>query len=149
VVLDWDCDAVALELVGWSLPTSAQLNRQPAAGAVQDGSTAPGPSPAGSRGGAAAPPPARGPAGGPVFLASRRPTRAVAALDVDPTSGRTRLSYQRAAELVRVRTGWILHQLRHSALTHAAEDGTNLPLLLARSRHASVRSLERSARPGP
>jgi integrase/recombinase XerD len=36
-----------------------------------------------------------------------------------------------------------------SALTHAAEDGTNLPLLLARSRHASVRSLERFARPGP
>jgi integrase/recombinase XerD len=34
-------------------------------------------------------------------------------------------------------------------LTHAAEDGTNLSLLLARSRHASVRSLERSARPGP
>ena len=30
-----------------------------------------------------------------------------------------------------------------------AEDGTNLPLLLARSRHASVRSLERYARPGP
>jgi integrase/recombinase XerD len=51
--------------------------------------------------------------------------------------------------LVRVRTGWTLRQLRHSALTHAAEDGTNLPLLLARSRHASVRSLERSARPGP
>jgi integrase len=99
--------------------------------------------------GAATPPPARGPAGGPVFLASRRPTRAVAALDVDPTSGRTRLSYQRAAELVRVRTGWTLHQLRHSALTHAAEDGTNLPLLLARSRHASVRSPERYARPRP
>jgi integrase/recombinase XerD len=48
-----------------------------------------------------------------------------------------------------VRTGWTLHQLRHSALTHAAEDGTNLPLLLARSRHASVRSLERYAGPGP
>ena len=42
-----------------------------------------------------------------------------------------------------------MHQLRHSALTHAAEDGTNLPLLLARSRHASIRSLERYARPGP
>jgi hypothetical protein len=27
-----------------------------------------------------------------------------------------------------VRTGWTLHQLRHLALTHAAEDGTNLPL---------------------
>ena len=49
----------------------------------------------------------------------------------------------------RLPTGWSLHQLRHSALTHAAEDGTNLPLLLARSRHASVRSLERYARPGP
>jgi integrase/recombinase XerD len=33
-------------------------------------------------------------------------------------------------------------------LTHAAEDGTNLPLLLARSRHASVRSLERYTHPG-
>jgi hypothetical protein len=72
-----------------------------------------------------------------------------AGLDLDPASGRARLSYRRAAELFRVRTGWTLHQLRHSALTHAAEDGTNLPLLLARSRHASVRSLERYARPGP
>jgi integrase/recombinase XerD len=86
---------------------------------------------------------------GPVFLGGRQPTRAVAGLDLDPTSGRARLSYRRAAELFRVGTGWTLHQLRHSALTHAAEDGTNLPLLLARSRHASVRSLERYARPGP
>jgi integrase len=87
--------------------------------------------------------------GGPVFLADRRPTREVAGLDLDPASGRARLSYRRAAELFRCSTGWTLHQLRHSALTHAAEDGTNLPLLLARSRHASVRSLERYARPGP
>jgi len=87
--------------------------------------------------------------GGPVFLGDRRPTRAVAGLDLDPASGRARLSYRRAAELFQGRTGWTLHQLRHSALTHAVEDGTNLPLLLARSRHASVRSLERYARPGP
>jgi integrase len=86
---------------------------------------------------------------GPVFLSGRRPTRAVAGLDLDRASGRARLSYRRAAELFRVRTGWTLHQLRHSALTHAAEDGINLPMLLARSRHASVRSLERYARPGP
>jgi hypothetical protein len=45
--------------------------------------------------------------------------------------------------------GWTLHHLRGLALTHAAEDGTNTPILLARSRHASVRSLERYARPGP
>jgi integrase/recombinase XerD len=86
---------------------------------------------------------------GPVFLGGRRPGRAVASLDLDLASGRARLSYRRAAELFHARTGWTLHQLRHSALTHAAEDGTNLPLLLARSRHASVRSLERYARPGP
>jgi integrase len=86
---------------------------------------------------------------GPVFLGDRRPTRPVAGLDLDPASGRARLSYRRAAELFHVRTGWTLHQLRHSALTHAAEDGTNLPLLRARSRHAPVRSLERYARPGP
>jgi hypothetical protein len=34
-------------------------------------------------------------------------------------------------------------------LTHEAENGTNTPTLLARSRHASVRSLERYARAGP
>jgi len=45
--------------------------------------------------------------------------------------------------------GWTLHQLRHSLLTHEAEDGTSTPMLLARSRHASARSLERYARPGP
>src|SRR5260370_24861580 len=53
-----------------------------------------------------------------------------------------------ATELARL-SGWTLHQLRHSMLTHEAEDGTNTPTLLARSRHASVRSLERYARPGP
>ena len=86
---------------------------------------------------------------GPVFLAERLPTRAVATLDLDPETGRSRLSYRRAAHLFQEHTGWTLHQLRHSALTHAAEDGTNLPMLLARSRHASVRYLERYARPGP
>jgi integrase/recombinase XerD len=87
---------------------------------------------------------------GPVFLTDRQPTRAVPSIDLCPVTGRARLSYRRAAELfAETTTGWTLHQLRHSALTHAAEDGTNTPILLARSRHASVRSLERYARPGP
>lgn len=97
---------------------------------------------------------------GPVFLADRRPTRAVPAGDLCPTTGRARLSYRRAAELFAAATGpladpggqgggWTLHQLRHAMLTHEAEAGTNTPTLLARSRHASVRSLERYARPGP
>jgi integrase/recombinase XerD len=89
-----------------------------------------------------------GRAAGPVFLAGRLPTRATPTLDLDPATGRARLSYRRAAALFAEHTGWTPHQLR-SALTHAAEDGTNLPLLLARSRHASIRSLERYARPGP
>ncbi len=91
-----------------------------------------------------------GRATGPVFLADRQPTRAIPSIDRCPVTGRARLSYRRAAELFGESTnGWTLHQLRHSALTHAAEDGTNTPILLARSRHASVRSLERYARPGP
>jgi integrase len=89
-------------------------------------------------------------AAGPVFLADRRPTRAVPSDDRCPATGRARLSYRRAAELFSSATpGWTLHQLRHSALTHAAEDGTNSPILLALSRHASARSLKRYARPGP
>jgi integrase len=87
---------------------------------------------------------------GPVFVADRQPTRAVPSIDLCPVTGRARLSSRRAAELFAQATnGWTLHQLRHSALTHAAEDGTNTPILLARSRHASIRSLERYARPGP
>jgi hypothetical protein len=45
-------------------------------------------------------------------------------------------------------SGWTLHQLRHSALTHLAEQNVSLPLVLAKSHHASLRSLQRYARPG-
>jgi integrase len=40
---------------------------------------------------------------------------------------------------------WALHRLRHSALTHAAEDGASNSTLLAYSGHTSVRSLARYA----
>jgi hypothetical protein len=50
--------------------------------------------------------------GGPVFLAGRRPARPVAELDLDPASGRARLSYRRAAELFHASTGWTLHRPR-------------------------------------
>ncbi|MEV6860388.1 tyrosine-type recombinase/integrase [Streptosporangium subroseum] len=108
----------------------------------------------------------RGRTRGPVFLTDRKAPARTPTTDVCKTTGRGRLSYRRAAELfealtrplahpgivdaaeLELRGGWTLHQLRHSALTHEAEDGTNTPTLLARSRHASVRSLERYARPG-
>ena len=80
--------------------------------------------------------------------------------------GRARLSYRRAEQSFELATrplanpgatreeleeahGWTLHPFRHCLLTHEAEDGTSTPMVLARSRHASVRSLERCARPGP
>ncbi len=44
-------------------------------------------------------------------------------------------------------TGWTLHQLRRSALTHLAEAGVNLPLLMAKSGHENLRSLQKYARP--
>lgn len=88
---------------------------------------------------------------GPVFLSERRvsPSRAPAAADLCPHTGRARLSYRRAQERFASQTGgWTLHQLRHSALTHLAEANVALPLLMAKSRHNSLRSLQKYARPG-
>ena len=45
--------------------------------------------------------------------------------------------------------GWTLHDLRHSALTHAAENGANTGTLLAHSGHPSVASLARYTRVSP
>lgn len=85
---------------------------------------------------------------GPLFLADRPPRIAVAKTDLDPSSGHARLSYRRAAELfTEASGGWTLHQLRHSSLTHLAEDGVDVALLKAKSRHKSLRSLERYVRP--
>jgi integrase/recombinase XerC/integrase/recombinase XerD len=104
---------------------------------------------------------------GPVFLTGRRARIALSAADVDPVSGRARLSYRRAEELFTELTkplahpgitdpgqltaapGWKLHDLRHSALTHAAENGANTGTLLAYSGHASVASLARYTRVSP
>jgi len=90
--------------------------------------------------------------GGPVFLASKRPApaRAPATADADDVTNRARLSYRRAAELFSSHTGGrTLHQLRHSSLTDLAAAKVSLPLLMAKSRHRSLRSLQRYARPGP
>lgn len=88
---------------------------------------------------------------GPLFLAERAPSpgRASALPDTDPSTGRSRLSYRRAAEIFTEASGGAtLHHLRHSALTHLAEDGVPTVLLMAKSRHASLRTLQRYARPG-
>jgi site-specific recombinase XerD len=92
---------------------------------------------------------------GPVFCTDRRARLPLASVDVDPATGRARLSYRRAAELLEQATTiaadgpWALHQLRHSALTHAAEDGANTSALLSYSGHTSIASLARYARVSP
>ncbi|MEO3876031.1 site-specific integrase [Nonomuraea sp. B12E4] len=108
-----------------------------------------------------------GRAKGPVFLTERRARVALAPADLDPVSGRARLSYRRAEEIFNELTkplahpditdphqlaaapGWTLHDLRHSALTHAAEAGANTSTLLAFSGHTSVASLARYTRVSP
>ena len=86
---------------------------------------------------------------GPVFLTDRRVrsdlTRSLA--DIDPDSGRGRLTYASAQELFKAATGGkTLHQLRHSALSHLAETGANTSMMMAISGHTSVRSLARYAK---
>ncbi|MGY1738374.1 tyrosine-type recombinase/integrase [Geodermatophilus sp. SYSU D00684] len=87
---------------------------------------------------------------GPLFLASRRPTQPMPAADVDPISGRARLSY-RQAERIFAEAGrrldpdgppWTLHRLRHAGISHAVEDGYSVAAIRAKSRHESLRSLE-------
>lgn len=83
---------------------------------------------------------------GPVFVTERKARVQLPASDLDP-SGHARLSYQQAHALFKAASGGrTLHQLRHSALTHDAEDGTGAPMLMARSGHVSIRSLAKYAR---
>ncbi|SIO87448.1 putative integrase/recombinase [Nocardiopsis sp. JB363] len=91
-----------------------------------------------------------GRARGPVFVTDRRAKGQalgqVPGQDLSP-EGRGRLSYRRAEELFVVASGGsTLHQLRHSALTHAAEDGAQVPILMAYSGHTSVSSVAKYAR---
>ncbi|MEV0435144.1 site-specific integrase [Nocardia sp. NPDC050413] len=80
---------------------------------------------------------------GPVFLTGRKARSSVAVNDIDPATGRSRLSYRRTAELFEEHTSvfdngpYTLHQLRHSRLTHAAEDGASTPVLMKLSGHTS------------
>jgi integrase/recombinase XerC/integrase/recombinase XerD len=83
---------------------------------------------------------------GPLFLTERKARVQLPPSDLD-SRGRARLGYNQASSLFKsAAAGATLHQLRHSALTHGAEDGTPTPMLMARSGHTSVRSLAKYAR---
>jgi integrase/recombinase XerC/integrase/recombinase XerD len=92
----------------------------------------------------------KGRTSGPLFLTERRARVQLPPGDVDRASGRARLSYRMAEELFAEHSGGkTLHQLRHSALTHDAENGASTPMLMAKSGHTSVASLARYAKPSP
>jgi integrase len=83
---------------------------------------------------------------GPLFVTSRKARVELPAAHLDER-GRGRLSYQQAEALFKEASGGAtLHQLRHSKLTHQAEDGYPLPVLMELSGPMSVRSLAKYAR---
>jgi integrase/recombinase XerC len=87
---------------------------------------------------------------GPIFLSTRvapddgtTPTR-----DVDPASRRRRMTYRTAERHLGAATGgWDLHDLRHSRLTHAGEDGATEADLMNLSGHEDRRTLQRYLQP--
>lgn len=85
---------------------------------------------------------------GPVFLAERRPRQPVATADLDPVTGRARLSYRRAAEVFTTTTGWTLHQLRHTRIRELKDNACPLPVLQKITGHRSLRTLTEHY-PGP
>ena len=95
---------------------------------------------------------------GPVFLTHRKPQALLPARDLCPETGLARLTYHRAARMFKHPSaqteagnqvgGWTLHQLRHSCLTHLAQESVNTALLQAKSRHHDRRTLDRYTRPG-
>ena len=89
---------------------------------------------------------------GPLFLTHRRAKGAargeVPARDLDPDTERGRISYGAALQAFKTASGgWTFHDLRHSALTHAAEDGVDVTTLMVKSGHLDIKNLARYARP--
>jgi integrase len=87
---------------------------------------------------------------GPVFLTERRAAshRVTAAVDLDPESGRARLSYEMAEQLFKEHSGGAtLHRLRRSRLTHLGEKNVGAPMLMAISGHKRLSSLQTYVKP--
>ncbi|MFE3279545.1 tyrosine-type recombinase/integrase [Nocardia sp. NPDC059239] len=87
---------------------------------------------------------------GPIFLSRRvaPDDGTVAAGDVDPVSRRRRMSYRTTERHLGAATGgWDPHDLRHSRLTHAGEDGATEADLMNLSGHEDRRTLQRYLNP--
>ncbi|WP_051163164.1 site-specific integrase [Nocardia brevicatena] len=87
---------------------------------------------------------------GPVFLPRRvaPDDGTAAAADIDPVTRRRRMSYRTAERHLGAATGgWNLHDLRHSRLTHAGEDGATEADLMHLSGHEDRHTLQRYLKP--
>lgn len=87
---------------------------------------------------------------GPLFLSTRTaPNNGTARPGTfDPASRRLRMTYRTAERHRDTATGgWNLHDLRHSRLTHAGEDGATEADLMNLSGHEDHRTLQRYLKP--
>ena len=90
---------------------------------------------------------------GPLFLSGYRPgphrLAATDPRDICPETGRARLGYDRARILLaRYADGLRLHQLRHSSATHLGEANVSANVIMAKTGHKSLRSVQRYVKPG-
>jgi integrase len=89
---------------------------------------------------------------GPLFLSGHRPGPHRLATthprDICPETGRVRLGYDRARVLLaRYADGLRLHQLRHSSATHLGEANVSASVIMAKTGHKSLRSVQRYVKP--
>jgi integrase len=90
---------------------------------------------------------------GPLFRSEYRPgPHRLATTDPDdicPETGRVRLGYDRARILLaHYGDGLRLHQLRHSSATHLGEADISANVIMAKTGHKSLRSVQRYVKPG-
>ena len=90
---------------------------------------------------------------GPLFLSEYRPGPHRLATtdprDICPETGRARLGYDRARILLACYAdGLRLHQLRHSSATHLGEANVSASVIMAKTGHKSLRSVQRYVKPG-
>ncbi|WAL64713.1 site-specific integrase [Amycolatopsis cynarae] len=90
---------------------------------------------------------------GPLFLSERRPgphRKATAdPRDICSETGRARLGYDRARVLLaHYGNGLRLHQLRHSSATHLGDANVSANVIMAKTGHKSLRSVQRYVKPG-
>jgi integrase len=90
---------------------------------------------------------------GPLFLSEHRPgphrKATTDSKDVCPETQRVRLGYDRARILLaHYGDGLRLHQLRHSSATHLGEANISANVIMTKTGHKSLRSVQRYVKPG-